>query len=329
MENAYFSGIIGHDKIKGQLLRWIGEGRMPHAVIFAGPPGLGKSLMARAVASALVGRPVLEGWDEDTESLLLQDRDDAFYIRPAGAMLKVEQFRLLQEKIMLMGRENANRVCIIDHVETMNKEFANRMLKTLEEPPQGVCFILVTSQADALLPTIVSRCAMVEFDPVGDEEMREGLVRLRGGPPTLYEQPILWGGGNVQSVLELIDGNGLESARYALDFLKIMTDHACPYSKWLTLSAALDDHLSAEILRWTGMLLRDLLVLRSGAPAERMRLRQYEEPLRQMLPQWTDRAVFAGLQVLETGVEALSRHVNTRLAWDYICIQFLHAKGGI
>ena len=59
----------------------------------------------------------------------------------------------------------------------MNVEFANRMLKTLEEPPSGVCFILVTDQPDLLLPTILSRCVTFTFDPVGDDEMREGLQR--------------------------------------------------------------------------------------------------------------------------------------------------------
>ena len=65
----------------------------------------------------------------------------------------------------------------------MNAEFANRMLKILEEPPQGVCFILVTDQPSLLLPTIVSRCAEIAFEPVGDAELTEGLLRLRGGRP--------------------------------------------------------------------------------------------------------------------------------------------------
>ena len=329
MDPSCFFPIIGHKRIKQQLIRWIEEERVPHAMIFSGPSGLGKSLMARAAASALVGRPVLEKWQEEEGSLLFQDRDDVFYIHAVGSMLKVEQFRLLQGKIMLGGREGAARVCIIDQVETMNKEFANRMLKTLEEPPAGVYFILVTSQSDSLLPTIISRCAMVEFDPVGDEEMFDGLARLRGGSPELYVQPVLWGGGNVKAVLALIDGTGLESARYALDFLRVMTEHACPYAKWQTLCAGFDEAVTAEILRWTGMLLRDLAVLRTGAAASLIRFKPYEEELRRLLPAWPERAVFEGLQILETGEEALKRHVNIRLVWDYICIQFQHAKGGV
>jgi DNA polymerase-3 subunit delta' len=329
MDDTYFAGIIGHSRIKKRLIHWIESDRMPHAVIFSGPSGLGKSLMARAVASTIAGRDVLSHWEEDTDSLIIQDHDDVFYLRPVGSMLKVEQFRLLQEKIMIMGRVGARRICIIDQVETMNKEFANRMLKTLEEPPQGVCFILITSQADLLLPTILSRCALVDFEPVPDDEMKEGLMRLRGGPAEQYDQPVLWGDGNVRAVLSVLAGSGLEGERHALEFLRIMATHSCPYAKWLTLSGNFTDVETTDILRWIGMFLRDILVLRNCGSAEVVRLKKYADDLAQLAPYFTDNSIFQGLQVLDTASEAVSRHVNVRLIWDFISIQFQHIKGGI
>ena len=181
MSQDYFDAVIGHETIKARLRHLIAEERLPHAMIFAGPEGLGKALMARAVAETLSGRPLLADFAHlscDADTPFIEDGGTVFYLDVIGTMLRVDQFRQLQEKLML--RASGSRVCIINHVETMNKEFANRMLKTLEEPPQGVHFILVTSQPDLLLPTIVSRCAMIPFEPVGDEEMLQGLVRLYG-----------------------------------------------------------------------------------------------------------------------------------------------------
>ena len=157
MYEQYFQDIIGHGAIKERLIRLMEKDRLPHAMIFAGPSGVGKTMMAFAVASALAGRRVFAGQDMKGDGPFAADGDEAYYVAPQGAMLKVDQFRQLQSRLILQGRAGHMRVCIIDHVETMNAEFANRMLKILEEPPQGVCFILVTDQPSLLLPTIVSR----------------------------------------------------------------------------------------------------------------------------------------------------------------------------
>lgn len=164
MDRTLFDSIIGHSRLKEQFARLIDEDRIPHAMIFAGPAGIGKTLMAIAVASALVGRRVFPDLASREGEAVAGDKDDAFYLAPMGAMLKVDQFRQLQGELALQGEAGHRRVCIIDHVETMNTEFANRMLKILEEPPSGVCFILITDQPDLLLPTIISRCVRFTFD---------------------------------------------------------------------------------------------------------------------------------------------------------------------
>ena len=270
MDRTLFDPIIGHSRLKEQFARLIDEDRIPHAMIFAGPAGIGKTLMAIAVASALVGRRVFPDLASREGEAVAGDKDDAFYLAPMGAMLKVDQFRQLQGELALQGETGRRRVCIIDHVETMNTEFANRMLKILEEPPSGVCFILITDQPDLLLPTIISRCARFTFDPVGDDEMRQGLRRLRGDGGN-WDEAILWGGGIVRTVLSYLDGQGTDKAHFALDFLTTTAKHACPYAKWLALSAALTDRETTEILGWISLFLRDMAVLRSGAGRDYIR----------------------------------------------------------
>ena len=319
---------MGHSRLKEQFARLIDEDRIPHAMIFAGPAGIGKTLMAIAVASALVGRRVFPDLASREGEAVAGDKDDAFYLAPMGAMLKVDQFRQLQGELALQGEAGRRRVCIIDHVETMNTEFANRMLKILEEPPSGVCFILITDQPDLLLPTIISRCARFTFDPVGDDEMRQGLRRLRGDGGN-WDEAILWGGGIVRTVLSYLDGQGTDKAHFALDFLTTTAKHACPYAKWLALSAALTDRETTEILGWISLFLRDMAVLRSGAGRDYIRLKGYIHEMTELLPYWTDDAVFGLSRVLDEGLEAVSRHVNVRLVWDYVCLQAIRLRGGI
>ena len=328
MDRTLFDPIIGHSRLKEQFARLIDEDRIPHAMIFAGPAGIGKTLMAIAVASALVGRRVFPDLASREGEAVAGDKDDAFYLAPMGAMLKVDQFRQLQGELALQGETGRRRVCIIDHVETMNTEFANRMLKILEEPPSGVCFILITDQPDLLLPTIISRCARFTFDPVGDDEMRQGLRRLRGDGGN-WDEAILWGGGIVRTVLSYLDGQGTDKAHFALDFLTTTAKHACPYAKWLALSAALTDRETTEILGWISLFLRDMAVLRSGAGRDSIRLKGYIHEMTELLPYWTDDAVFGLSRVLDEGLEAVSRHVNVRLVWDYVCLQAIRLRGGI
>lgn len=328
MDRTLFDPIIGHSRLKEQFARLIDEDRIPHAMIFAGPAGIGKTLMAIAVASALVGRRVFPDLASREGEAVAGDKDDAFYLAPMGAMLKVDQFRQLQGELALQGEAGRRRVCIIDHVETMNTEFANRMLKILEEPPSGVCFILITDQPDLLLPTIISRCARFTFDPVGDDEMRQGLRCLRGDGGN-WDEAILWGGGIVRTVLSYLDGQGTDKAHFALDFLTTTAKHACPYAKWLALSAALTDKETTEILGWISLFLRDMAVLRSGAGRDYIRLKGYIHEMTELLPYWTDDAVFGLSRVLDEGLEAVSRHVNVRLVWDYVCLQAIRLRGGI
>ena len=295
MYELYFQDIIGHGAIKERLIRLMEKDRLPHAMIFAGPSGVGKTMMAFAVASALAGRRVFAGQDMKGDGPFAADGDEAYYVAPQGAMLKVDQFRQLQSRLILQGRVGCMRVCIIDHVETMNAEFANRMLKILEEPPQGVCFILVTDQPS----------------------------------PADYEQAVAWGGGIVQSVLAHLDGGGGEEAARALEFLRIAATHRCPYAKWLSVCADMTETETIETLRWAGMFLRDMAVLRSGAEPSLLRLKRHTGDMMKLMAYWTDEAIFAMLRAFDEGMEAAGRHVNTRLVWDYVCIQCIQAKGGI
>lgn len=327
MTSVFFKNLIGHRQLKKRFTELITAGRMPHASIFAGAAGLGKTVAAGAVAAALVGRPVLKHIDFSTAESMIHDGEDVFYIGPEKTMLKTGQFRDLQDIISLRGSSGKRRVFIIDHVETMNAEFANRMLKTLEEPAEGIYFILVTNRPTLLLPTIISRCVVFHFEPVPDEELIMSLKERYGYTGADYEQIAAISDGNVRTALNFLqDGNSVALDK-AFFFVKTVTESEAPYAEWITYSADFKDDESVDIMKWIAMILRDLLILRTHTSRERLRLKQFTSRLRTFAPQWSEDAIMKGLQAIEEGMEGTARHVNIHLIWDYLCISFLQGRG--
>jgi DNA polymerase-3 subunit delta' len=152
-----------------------------HAYLLHGPPGTGKRELARALAAAL-----LAAGARDPRSVAGRvargAHPDLTWVAPSGAteMLVAD----IEEPVVLAAMrtpfESAKRVFVIESVERMNDQSANRMLKTLEEPPAFVHLILVSDHPDDVLPTISSRCQHVRFDPVPADRIAARLAASPG-----------------------------------------------------------------------------------------------------------------------------------------------------
>lgn len=161
-------------------------GRGHHALLLAGPAGGGKRAFAEQLARArLCDHPGPEGYAcgqcEACTWNTAGTHPDLFHLVPeaddagaedggeaeAGAaksrQIKVDQVRAVQEALTRTGHRDARRVVLVDPAEAMNAVTANGLLKLLEEPPQGVLFLLVSGQVDRLLPTVRSRCQRWDF----------------------------------------------------------------------------------------------------------------------------------------------------------------------
>jgi len=160
---------------------------VPHALLFAGIDGIGKSSTAKAFTMMLNCLETQSFSIEDmgTESctcrscrkILADTHPDILTIKPSGSLIKIAQIRELSQKLLVKPYEAAMRVVIIHDAHTMNPESGNALLKVLEEPPEKTMFILITDQASDVLPTILSRCQIVTFNPVSRESIRSYLVR--------------------------------------------------------------------------------------------------------------------------------------------------------
>lgn len=165
-------------------------GQPSHAYLFHGPPGSGKRAAARAFAARLLGaRPpgeeaVATAADRDTVSERVQrgSHPDLTWVRPTGAaeMLVSDIDEPVVAAATRTPFEAGRRVFVIEGADTMNDRAANRLLKTLEEPPPFAHLILLADRREDVLPTIVSRCQTVRFDPLTPEAIARLLQDEQG-----------------------------------------------------------------------------------------------------------------------------------------------------
>jgi DNA polymerase III subunit delta' len=138
-----------------------------HAYLFHGPAGTGKRAVARAFAAALLAEGARDP-DGVQERIARGSHPDLTWVKPSGAaeMLVAD----IEEPVVAAATrtpfESARRVFVIEGVDAMNDQAANRMLKTLEEPPAFVHLLLLTDRREDVLATIASRCQPVRFDPL-------------------------------------------------------------------------------------------------------------------------------------------------------------------
>jgi DNA polymerase III subunit delta' len=178
-----FARILGHQRLRGLLARAVGHHRLPPALLFSGPSGVGKKTLALAVGRALL----CEVDDGDAcEACAACSRaarglhPDAILIEPDGASIKIEQVRDVVHEISGRPFEGRARAVVFDEAHLVTEQAQNALLKSLEEPPATSHVLLVTASPQALLPTIRSRCQMLRFSPLPQSLLETHLRETSG-----------------------------------------------------------------------------------------------------------------------------------------------------
>jgi len=175
-----FRDVIGHRRIVELLERSIARGTLPPSLIFAGPSGIGKRLIAIATAQALncTGDPGSRSLCPSCSRVARGVHPDVIVIEPGETgSIKIDAVRDVIDRANYRPFEGRTRVVIVDEADAMVPAAQNALLKTLEEPPPASVFLLVTSRPDVLLPTVRSRCPRLTFRPLPPEDIAEVLVR--------------------------------------------------------------------------------------------------------------------------------------------------------
>jgi len=179
-----FSEILGQGTAKKFLRQVMASKRIPHAYLFTGIPGIGKTSTAMAFTMSLNCQRSSDfdgcGSCPSCRQLMGGNFPDFLSIQPEGQNILIGQIKDLNRSLSFAPVSGGYRVCVIHQAETMTDEAANSFLKTLEEPPPRNILILKVTEPLDLMPTIVSRCQKVPFQPLTYEAMERWLTKNRG-----------------------------------------------------------------------------------------------------------------------------------------------------
>lgn len=177
---ARFPGVVGHDQAQARLSRAIARNQLHHGLILMGPRGIGKATLARGLACALhcrVAPAVGCGTCVTCHRILTHVHAGVEHVVPEeeGGSIKVEVARELANRLQHAPFEGDHHLVILDPAEALTIQAYNALLKAIEEPRPGVCFAMIATHAESLLPTIRSRCLPVRLGPLLREQVGQVL----------------------------------------------------------------------------------------------------------------------------------------------------------
>ncbi len=176
-----FSDLAGQEHVGNTLRQAVMQGRVSHSYLFCGTRGSGKTTTARVLAKAVNCLNPQQGdpCDECAICVSINEGRNLDIIElDAASNRGVEEIREIRDKVHFQPAQNRRKVYIIDEAHMLTREASNAFLKTLEEPPGHVIFILCTTEADRLLPTILSRCQRYDFRRLPGQTIYDRLAYI-------------------------------------------------------------------------------------------------------------------------------------------------------
>lgn len=323
-----FDNIIGQ-KLPIRLLQtFLRNGTLPHALIFSGITGVGKRTTAKVVAMALncaVGADKAApcGQCSSCRKIASNSHPDLLQIEPQGRHLRIDQVRELLRTLAMKPYQAAHRVVIVANAQAMNKEASNALLKILEEPPADTTLILTAQETSDLLPTIISRCRHLHFNPLPSEAIISLLSDADDIDTLFIQTAAALSGGSLTKAAQLATNAWRDQRNWliaATGLGKPPQQERRPIESALAFAAQLAQKKEqvAELLEMLKTWIRDLSIW-PYHPSSVIN-RDYRDVLAQVRDGLNDQKLMAMWHAVEKAQKDIAAKANLRLTLDVMAL---------
>jgi DNA polymerase III subunit delta' len=335
-----FRDVIGHRRLVSLLSRAAARGTVPPSLLLAGPDGVGKRRVAMALAEALnclqpiTDRPDIEydacGTCAACRRIARATHPDIIVVEPGDSgSIKIDPVREVIDRAQYRPFEGRRRVVIIEHADALTAEAQSALLKILEEPPAASVFLLVTSAADALLPTVRSRCPRLRFGRLSAGEVATVLTRDHGYTEADARAVAADADGSVGRALEAEAADVATARTTAQQWLaqaarggdlpsRIQLAQAFFAKKALP---AVERARLAACLRAMASLLRDLGILSTRADARMLANADVQGALERLTSAFDSARSMRAFTAVDRALVALERNASPKVVADWLVLQ--------
>ena len=319
-----YKGIIGHEKTIEFLKKAIESDKVYHAYIFDGEDYSGKSLIAGAFAMALQcekGGPEPCGGCHSCKQAITDNQPDIIKVtHEKPNTIGVDDVRLqISGDIGIKPYSSPYKVYIMNEAEKMTVQAQNALLKTLEEPPEYAVIMLLTTNVNALLPTILSRCVVLNMKPVSDQLIKKYLMTELQITDYKADVCVAFARGNLGKARQLAFSEGFENMKdEALSILKYVQD--MELNEMVAAANQIKEYKldRNDLIDIMTVWYRDVLLFKATNDMNHLVFREEGSTLRQVARRSSYEGIEAVLEALEKAKKRLDANVNPDLVMELL-----------